>query len=209
VHVIRNGIDRQVFAPTEGRVRRRHGLQDKKILLGVASVWEKRKGLQYFTELAGRLPEQYKIVLIGVNDRQRKKLPDNILGIARTSKASELAEWYTAADIFVNPTMEDNFPTTNLEALSCGTPVLTFATGGSPETIDGSCGRVVPKGDVDALLEAILEMTEYPMLKESCILKSMQYDKKERFREYRKLYEQLAAGHTQAEINDNKELQNE
>ena len=193
VEVIRNGIDREVFKPTESRLVRKYSLQDKKILLGVASVWEKRKGLSYFVELASRLPEEYKIVLIGINERQKKKLPESILAIERTNNARELAEWYTAADLFINPTMEDNFPTTNLEALACGTPVLTFATGGSPETIDGSCGKVVPKGDVDALVEAVKEMTAYPLLSESCVLKSMQYDKKERFREYRKLYERILA----------------
>ena len=131
-------------------------LQEKKVLLGVANIWEKRKGLDVFLQLASRLPEEYQIVLVGVSDRQSKKLPEKILGIPRTGKPSELAQWYTLADIYVNPTYEDNFPTTNLEALSCGTPVITFATGGSPEAIDASCGKVVPKGDVDALLAAIL-----------------------------------------------------
>ena len=173
VQVIRNGIDRQVFSPTEGRLRRKYDLQDKKVLLGVASVWEKRKGLSYFEALAEKLPEEYQIVLVGVNERQKKKLPEKILGIERTNRLKELAEWYTLADIYLNPTLEDNFPTTNLEALSCGTPVITFDTGGSPESIDASCGKVVPKGDVDAMLAAILDMEEYPILKESCILKSM------------------------------------
>ena len=175
----------------EGRFRRKYGLQEKKVLLGVANIWEKRKGLDVFLELASRLPEEYQIVLVGVSDRQSKKLPEKILGIPRTGKPSELAQWYTLADIYVNPTYEDNFPTTNLEALSCGTPVITFATGGSPEAIDASCGKVVPKGDVDALLAAILDMEESPVLKESCILKSRQYDKEERFREYIKLYEDI------------------
>ena len=147
-----------------------------------------------FLKLADRLPENYQIVLIGVSDRQSKKLPEKILGIPRTGKPSELAQWYTLADIYVNPTYEDNFPTTNLEALACGTPVLTFDTGGSPESIDASCGKVVPKGDVDALLAAVLDMEESPILKESCILKSMQYDKEERFREYIKLYEDILTG---------------
>ena len=191
VKVIPNGIDREVFSPMEGRFRRKYGLQEKKVLLGVANIWEKRKGLNVFLELASRLPEEYQIVLVGVSDRQSKKLPEKILGIPRTGKPSELAQWYTLADIYVNPTYEDNFPTTNLEALSCGTPVITFATGGSPEAIDASCGKVVPKGDVDALLAAILDMEESPVLKESCILKSRQYDKEERFREYIKLYEDI------------------
>ncbi len=196
VRVIRNGIDREVFAPTEGRLRRKYQLQDKKVLLGVANIWEKRKGLEYFEALAQRLPEDYQIVLVGLSEQQQKKLSGKILGLGRTGRPQELAEWYTLADIYLNPTLEDNFPTTNLEALACGTPVITFDTGGSPESIDASCGKVVPKGDLEGLLAAIQDMEEYPVLRESCILKSMQYDKKERFREYLTLYEEILSGKT-------------
>ena len=95
------------------------------------------------------------------------------------------------ADVFVNATLEDNFPTTNLEALSCGTPVITFETGGSPESLDKTCGRVVRKGDAEALRQAILAEREHPMRKEDCLTRAVQYEKNDRFMEYAALYHRL------------------
>ncbi len=191
VEVIPNGVDQEVFAPTEGRFRRKYDLQDKKVVLGVANIWEKRKGLEYFVQLADMLPDSCQVVLVGVSERQRRKLPEKILALPRTGKISELAQWYTLADVYVNPTLEDNFPTTNLEALSCGTPVVTFDTGGSPESIDASCGLVVPKGDMGKLKDAVLEVCEGQILPAVCRMKARQYDKKERFQEYLELYERI------------------
>ena len=137
------------------------------------------------------LPDSCQVVLVGVSERQRRKLPEKILALPRTGKISELAQWYTLADVYVNPTLEDNFPTTNLEALSCGTPVVTFDTGGSPESIDASCGLVVPKGDMGKLKDAVLEVCEGQILPAVCRMKARQYDKKERFQEYLELYERI------------------
>ena len=136
VEVINNGIDLDIFKPTKSYFREQYGLEDKFIVLGVASVWEERKGLKYFVELSKELSDDYKIVVVGVTEKQKKELPNNILAITRTNNVKELAEIYTVADVFVNPTLEDNFPTTNLEALACGTPVISFNTGGSVESID-------------------------------------------------------------------------
>lgn len=134
VTVIHNGIDTSVFTPTESDFRKQHGLENKKILLGVASPWTPRKGLQDFIKLAPMLPENWKIVLVGLSKRQLAHLPSDILGLERTNNTKELAQIYTAADVFFNPTYEDNYPTTNLEAIACGTPVITYDTGGSPES---------------------------------------------------------------------------
>ncbi|MDO4262321.1 MAG: glycosyltransferase [Eubacteriales bacterium] len=172
-------------------LRERLGLADRFVVLGVANVWERRKGLDYFVRLAGRLPEGFRIVLIGLNAGQRRRLPDNILGLGRTGSARELAEYYAMADVFVNATLEDNFPTTNLEALSCGTPVITFDTGGSPESLTEECGRVVPKGDEDSLFEAVLREREDPRSREACLARAQQYEKRDRFREYVELYHSL------------------
>ncbi len=133
--VINNGIDLTVFKPTESDFKEKYGLTDKKIILGVASVWEKRKGFDDFLELAKQIDDGYRIVLVGVNDEQLKILPSNIIGIKRTNSATELAEIYTAADVLFNPTYEDNYPTVNLEAQACGTPVITYPTGGSVESV--------------------------------------------------------------------------
>lgn len=133
--VINNGIDLSVFKPTESDFRERFGLTDKKIILGVASVWEKRKGFNDFLELAKLIDDSYRIVLVGVNDKQLKMLPSSVIGIKRTNNVKELAEIYTAADVLFNPTYEDNYPTVNLEAQACGTPVITYPTGGSVESV--------------------------------------------------------------------------
>ncbi len=192
VKVIPNGIDRKIFHPTEKGLRRKLGLEGTFVILGVANVWERRKGLPYFTELADRLPDGFQIILIGLSRKQLRTLPERITGFTRTASGEELAEYYSMADVFVNATLEDNFPTTNLEALACGTPVITFATGGSPESLDEDCGRVVPKGDKEALLQAVLQEQREPKSTEACLKRAEQYEKYDRFREYVELYHQLA-----------------
>ena len=154
VNVIHNGIDLQVFQPTKSSFRAKHHLNGKKIILGVAFGWEKRKGLDVFSHLAQQLDDSYQIVLVGTDTVVDKQLPSNILSIHRTQNQKELAEIYSAADVFVNPTREDNYPTVNMEAIACGTPVITFRTGGSPEMLDNSCGLVVDCDDIDALKKA-------------------------------------------------------
>lgn len=84
-------------------------------------------------------------------------IPSNMIGIKRTNNAYELAAWYTAADVFVNPTLEDNYPTTNLEAQACQTPVVTFNSDGAPETVMDGGGIVVERENYDALLKATLK----------------------------------------------------
>lgn len=135
VQVIPNGIDTEVFKPTQSGFRKRYGLDGKFLILGVANVWEKRKGFDCFLDLSKYLSDDEIIVLVGLSDERIKNLPNNIIGIKRTNSAKELAEIYTAADVFFNPTLEDNYPTVNLEAQACGTYVITFDSGGAKETI--------------------------------------------------------------------------
>ena len=135
MNVIANGIDLDVFKPTPSDFKEKNGLVGKKIILGVASSWSECKGLKDFIELSKILDEKYKIVLVGLSGNQIKGLPENVMAISRTNNVKELAEIYTAADIFFNPTYEDNFPTVNLEAQACGTPVITYKTGGSVESV--------------------------------------------------------------------------
>ncbi len=193
VEIIPNGINLDVFKPAHqaGKDNEMH------VILGVANIWEERKGLVYFEQLAEKMPEGYVIKLVGVNDRQekqlRKKFPDGkILPVKRTKNVDELAQLYREADVYVNATMEDNFPTTNLEALACGTPVVTFRTGGSPESLDEKCGIVVPKGDVDGLLAAIRKVCEEkPFAGEDCRNKALAYGRNERYMQYISLYESV------------------
>lgn len=157
VKVIHNGIDTRIFKKIETNIKFRYNLKDKKIILGVAAIWDRRKGLDYFIELSNKLDNSYQIVVIGINKEQKQQLPQNIIGILKTSSVKELIEWYSVADIFVNPTLEDNYPTTNLEAIACGTPVITFNTGGSLESAI-FYGKVVNK-NIDELIKAIKEQS--------------------------------------------------
>ena len=188
IRVINNGIDLNVFKPTPSDFRETHGIVGGVLLLGVAFSWSKYKGLDVFIELAKRLPENYRIVMVGTNDTVEAMLPDHVITIRKTSNQVELAEIYTAADILLNPTREDNFPTVNIESLACGTPVLTFETNGSPEIIDDSCGQVVPYSDTDAMEQAVYQMigTYSP---DACIKRAKRFARVDRYEEYIQLYE--------------------
>lgn len=144
VEVRHNTIDKAVFKPTPSDFRERHGIGDRFMILGVASPWTERKGLGDFVRLAGELDsDRYAIVLVGLSAKQMKSLPVGIIGLTRTDSPQELAGIYTTADVFFNPTVEDNYPTVNLEAEACGTPVITYDTGGCRETIADVRSHVV------------------------------------------------------------------
>ena len=154
VKVIHNGVDTEVFRPVESRIKERYSCADKKVILGVAAIWDKRKGLSSFIELSKKLDDTYQLILVGLTQEQIKSLPANIIGIEHTNSVKELVELYSVAEIFVNPTLEDNYPTTNIEAIACGIPVVTYDTGGSPESAK-MFGTSVPKRDVQALMRAV------------------------------------------------------
>lgn len=162
VKVIYNGVNTDQFRPAEEKeckeLRKKFAIDHKKVILGVASVWDRRKGLEDFKKMAASLNDNEQIILIGLDDKQIENLPENILGIKRTENVEQLAAFYSLADVFANPTYVDNFPTTNIEALACGTPVVTYRTGGSPEAIDAVTGKVVEKGDTPEMLKAIREL---------------------------------------------------
>lgn len=196
VQVIHNGIDLSVFKPTENDFAREYGIpENKKILLGVSFCWEERKGLDVFLELANRLEkDKYQIVLVGTDDQVDKLLPEYIISIHRTQNQQELAEIYSAADLFVNPTREENYPTVNMEAIACGTPVLTFRTGGSPEIPDASSGSVVPCNDIQGMEDQIRRICQdKPYSKEACLNRAKTFDRGERFLEYVRLYEKIVS----------------
>ena len=155
VSVIHNGIDLQNFKPTEGDFRKQYGLENKKIVLAVSSVWSKNKGYEDVCRLPQLLPADYRVVVVGISQEQKGDLPENIIGITRTNNVQQLAEIYTTADVFVNPTYQDTYPTVNLEAQACGTPVVTYRTGGSVESVP--VAQVVAQGDLEALAQKIQE----------------------------------------------------
>ena len=197
VSCIHNGIDLSKFSPVENveKLIQKWNLKDKIIVLGVANVWQLSKGLSDFVKLAEVLSDAYQVVLIGLTKKQIAQLPKNIIGIERTESIEELAEYYSLAKLFVNPTYQDNFPTTNIEALACGTPVVTYNTGGSPEAIDKETGIVVEKGNVNDLKTAIERVTsaktEY-YDKEKCRKRAEKhFDKNERYQDYLQLFKTL------------------
>lgn len=194
IKVINNGIDLESFKPRASDFKKQHDIEGKYLILGVASVWERRKGLKYFLELNELLEENEVIVLVGLSKDQLEKLPKNIIGIAKTHNVEELAEIYSAADVFVNPTLEDNYPTTNLEAQACGTPVITFPTGGSPESISDYSGIITKMKTVECLRQSIDEIKERELkVHQNEIISGAQefFSKDDKFKEYIELYEQL------------------
>ena len=194
VEVINNGINLDIFKPTESIFREKYNLMSKFIILGVANNWNRKKGFDYFKELSKLLEKNEIIVLVGLSEKQKKELPKKIIGITRTNNTQELAEIYSAADVFINPTLEDNFPTTNLEALACGTPVITFDTGGSPENISDKCGIVVEKESISALNKAVEEVYENGKASYTnfCIQRANRlYSKIDRFNDYVDIYKRI------------------
>lgn len=196
--VIYNGTNIDVFKPQEEEVisgiRVKYGITGKKVVLGVASTWDKRKGLLDFEWLGGNLFDDYQIILVGLSEGQIKGLSKGIIGIRRTESVQELAALYSLADVFVNPTYVDNFPTTNIEALACGTPVITYNTGGSPEAIDEMTGMVVPKGDKEALRKAIMEVVTSTDKYRSDVCRERaveHFNKEDRFGDYIELFKEV------------------
>lgn len=155
--VINNGVDLDVFRPIQSNVRTEYGIGNRKMILAVAGGLAPRKGRDFLLKLPLMLNDDEVLVLVGLQKGQEALLPDTpqVIGIHRTKTADELVGLYSEADVFINPTLEDNFPTTNIEALACGTPIVTFNTGGSIESITPETGLVVEQGNMDALLSAI------------------------------------------------------
>ena len=193
IQVINNGIDLNVFKSVESNFRELNNIdKNNKLILGVAFEWTDKKGVDIFKKLSSDLNDNYKLVLIGTTEETEKDLPQNIIKIRRTSSKEELASIYSSADLFVNPTREETFPTVNMEALACGTPVLTFKTGGSPEIINEKCGSVVECDDYENLKSEIIRICETkPFSSSDCILRAKLFNMNDKFREYVKLYENI------------------
>ncbi len=186
-HVINNGIDTdKLFKPgTSSKTRS---------IIGVSNIWPEYKGLSDFVKLRDILPADVAITLVGLSEKQIASLPAGIKGIMRTNSAQELVELYQQASVFVNPTYNDSFPTVNLEALACGTPVVTYRTGGSPEAVDESTGIVIDKGDVNGLADAIMKVIDNPsaFTPEACRRRAVEkFNKDVQFNKYIDLYESL------------------
>jgi len=194
--VIHNGVDLEVFKPSSKNVLvKNFSLNKKFILLGVASIWTEKKGFNDFIKLSKGLDDNFVIFLVGVSQKMKKKLPKNIISINRTSNKRELANIYSSADLYLNLTFEDSYPTTNLESIACGTPVITYKTGGSIESVGQDAGFIVNQGDIDSLVEiiqavrsGILPMISSDDLRSIAIKK---FDKNINFEKYIYLYRDI------------------
>lgn len=187
LYVIHNGVDLDIF-----KAKPNEKVQKIFKVLAVSNVWNKDKGIDDILTLRNLLPEDYTMTIVGLNEKQLKKLPLGIKGIQRTQNVQELVKLYSEAAVLINPTYADTFPTVNLEALACGTPVITYRTGGSPEAVDEKTGVVVEQGDVNGLVEAIYRMKEYHLSSDDCRKRAEEcFDKDKCFEKYVELYEKL------------------
>ena len=185
VEVVRNGIDLNVFKPTESDFRVRYGLEDKKILLGVASTWEERKGLADFLKLAEMVDENYAIVLVGLNEKQMQGLPKNVIGITRTNSTKELAQIYTTADVFLNLSYEETMGLVTVEAMACGTPAIVYDKTAVPEVVNETCGIIVKAGDVE---EVCKKLRDIDFDSVACQKKAQEYEKIKQYKKYLGMY---------------------
>lgn len=189
---IPNGINLLQFMPTKSNLRKEMHCEDKKLLLGVASVWTKNKGLDDFVKLRNMLDDRYAICLVGLTKKQIRELPEGIIACTHTKSSDELAQYYTAADYFLNLTYEDSFPTVNIEALACGTPIISYATGGSPEIITEMCGMIAEIGDLEAIEHLLNEkVKEKEYYYDACVERALQYNKEECYKQYIYLYKRM------------------
>lgn len=191
IETIHNGIDLSVFKPTQSNFKQKYKLENKFIILGVSNIWNQRKGLEEYFELSTMLNENEVIVLVGVSEKQKQDLPPNIIGISKTTDTTELAGIYSNADIFLNLTLEDNYPTVNLEAIACGTPVITYNSGGAKETVHKSYGHVINKNtNKQVILENIRKLNSVTLNYENIEF----LGKEKAYANYLKLYSMIVTG---------------
>ena len=158
VCTIHNGIDTSVFSPKPSDFKRKYGIENKYMVLGVSTSWDEMKGLSDYKKVANMLGDEYVVVLVGFKDNNIKSIPANMIGIRRTNNTSDLAGIYSSADLFLNLSYCENYPTVNLEAIACGTQVLTYDSGGSSESAIN--GLIVSRGDIKEVVEKIVNYKE-------------------------------------------------
>ena len=188
--VVNNGIDLNIFNPTQSDFRTRYNIHNKTMILGVSSVWTAMKGYYDFIKLADVVDHSTcQLVMVGLDRFQIRALPKSIIGLPRTDDVKELAKLYTAADVFFNPTYQEVLGLTNLEALACKTPVITYRTGGSPECLNEKCGFVIERGDYKSILSLLPQIKS--ISSNYCREFSKKFDKHKKYLEYLKIYESL------------------
>ena len=193
-HIIYNGIDTSSFAPCKSTKHSKNNPEGKKLIIAVASVWGEKKGLNDIYKLSTMLSDDYQVVIIGLSQAQIDTAPSSVIALPHTNSIAELAEWYSVSNVFVNLTYEDTYPSTNLESISCGTPVVTYRTGGSPESVTTNTGRVVEQGDVDGVVKAIEELCaeDRDTMRKHCREYALEhFDRDKNYDKYIDLYENI------------------
>ena len=194
IEVIYNGVDLEIFKPQTSKIKENLNIEGKILLVAVATAWSLHKGLNDYISLSSRLPENVKLLMVGVNDKQRKMLPKEILCMDRTQNVKELAEIYSGADIVLNLSYEETFGMTTAEGFACGTPGIVYNCTASPELISDETGEIVQAGDIDGVLGAIDKIIKRggdyytpQCRKRACEM----FDMNKNFESYIKLYEDL------------------
>ena len=186
--VVNNGIDTSIFRPFFSKKTQKYSFDDKFVVLGVASSWDDMKGLSDYVRLSSMLDKRFLVVLVGLTEKQIKLLPSTIMGIKRTTSLRELADLYNSADIFLNLTYCDTYPTVNLEAVACGLRIVTYKTGGSSEIAEKYNGIIVEKGDLDSVVNVLNNIDfKYAYTVEDY----SQIDLKYAIQKYIKIYEKM------------------
>jgi len=186
---IYNGIDLQNFKPTQSRFRQQHNIEDKYMILGVASTWSERKGLNDFIRLAEILPDECRVVLVGIRNKERKHLSKKILSVERIDNLNDLAGLYSTADVFLNTSVEETFGLPTVEAMACGTPAIVYDSTALPELISEEVGRIIPSHDLASVCTVFKEVSKLDS--ENIVTYAQKFSKNRMVKEYLDLYEKI------------------
>ena len=177
-----------IFKPTASNFREKYGLQNKFIILGVASDWNERKGLNDYIKLAEMLDDNYAVVLIGLTDKQKRNIGNKIIGLPKTNRTKDLAQIYSAADVYFNASVEETMGMTTVEAMACGTSPIVYNATALPEILEMDISRIVAKHDLDAVRKIIESMNPKS---EFYVQLAQKYNKEQKFMQYIDLYRRI------------------
>ena len=193
IDTVPNGIDTSLFVKTEGHIRDKFQIGDKKLLIAVAYGFEGRKGINDYVALSKVLPSDYQLLLVGANDKDRRMLPDNVIAIGRTRGIAELAAYYSTADVLLSLSYEETFGLTIIEAMACGTPAIVYDNTAQPELITPETGRVVPTGNISLLKDTIIAMCSIRKseFSSACRKRAEQFDERMTYKKYLDIYAEM------------------
>ena len=191
VTAIHNGIDTEVFAPAASDLRKELGIENKFVILGILKSFSGYKGGEHFLKLADMLSEDEVMVIAGLEE-DVAEISDKIILLPQITDDKKLSQVYSMADVFVNPTLQDTFPTINIESIACGTPVVTFSTGGAAEMLDADSGISVARGDVKALYEAVCKVKKGGLKPSDCRARALKFKSEDCFSKYLEIYKAVS-----------------